>query len=430
MRRFLVGVRAFLDRAILLMVGFTAVLASAQALSRGIRSGGLSPERFPGSGTSSAASDTSLLRLLPSISVSDECAGAAIFGTRGEPLSLTRSSSAYCTKSDGTLVLRTDDQPRLVLAGVMREGASTNQVIRSQELENAFWTSLNTVTITANYAAAPDGTTTADRVQLGSGAATARYQAVAGVYESQTHTVSCYVRATAGAQTFRLLLTHGGVTNYFSPEKTATATWQRFIFTQAFGATVGTSALVGVHNDVAQTAADLVVWGCQLEKNQSHASSYITTLGTTTARVGETTTMPTPAAISRTEGCTRVTYTAGFDGFIAGTDYILWLAATDGFRVPYLQSTSVSTYDGVHVVGTTKTIVANETFDILTTWTAIGNQLRVKPGGVTAATSAFTTMGAAGASMQLLNISGSGAWPAYLRNVIIGAAPTDCGVDP
>jgi len=408
---------------------FVAHVASAQVLSKSIRGGGLSPERFPASGAAAAASDTSLLRLLPSISASDECTGSAITGTRGEPLTFTRTSSAYCTKSDGTLVLLTDNKPRLVLAGLMREGASTNQTFYSQQFDHAYWTKLTT-TVTADTTSAPDGTTTADRIQL-TGGSSAIQQTAGGAYESQTHTASIYVKSnTGGTQTFRLKLTHAAVLDYFSPNLTATTSWQRFTFTQAFGATVGTGATVGLVADSGGTAADIVAWGHQLEKNQNHASSYIIALGTSTSRVGELLTLPNPAALSRTEGCTRVTYTTGYNGAIGGTDYILWLAATDGFRVPYLQSNSVSAYDGVHVVGTSKTPVFGETFDILTTWTAAGNQLRIKPSGVSAATSVFTTMGVAGANMQLLNISGAGAWPAYLRNVTIGATAADCGSDP
>ena len=81
-----------------------ASMANAQALSTSIRSGGLSPERFP-----SAAQDSALLRFLPSVSASQECTGSALTGTKGQALTFTRASSAYCTKSDGTMVLLTNN---------------------------------------------------------------------------------------------------------------------------------------------------------------------------------------------------------------------------------------------------------------------------------------------------------------------------------
>jgi lysophospholipase L1-like esterase len=72
------------------------------------------------------------------------------------PLSLTRASSAYCTRSDGTMVLMGNNEPRREARGLLIESASTgNLVSQPRDLSHADWTKSNmTCTKTAT---GPDG---------------------------------------------------------------------------------------------------------------------------------------------------------------------------------------------------------------------------------------------------------------------------------
>src|SRR5688500_13085954 len=99
-----------------------------------------------------------------------ECAGA-LTGTRGEALTFSRAGSGMCTKGDGTMVLLGNNVPRVQPGGLLMEAARTNLMVRSQEFDNAVWTKNATgagvaPVVTANYAVAPDGTTSAERVQF------------------------------------------------------------------------------------------------------------------------------------------------------------------------------------------------------------------------------------------------------------------------
>jgi hypothetical protein len=286
-----------------------AQLANAQALSKSIRSGGLSPERFPSSGAGAgAAAATALLSFLPSVSASDECTGAVLVAATGQTLNFTRSSSAYCAKSDGTIVLHTSNQARIEANGLLTEETRTNVALRSEELENAVWT-IFSGTVTANAGVGPNGASTADRVQISAGDANAVVQqTISGIYEAATHTTAFYVKSNTGSsQLFRLKLTHNGVADFRSADLTATTSWQRFTFSQLFGSTAGSGAVIGVNVPTGATAVDLLVWGAQLEKGQSRATSYIATAGTTVVRSPELASFA--LTFPEAEGCATATIT-------------------------------------------------------------------------------------------------------------------------
>lgn len=80
-------------------------------------------------------------------------------------LTLTRASVAYDVDSAGVLQSYANDVPLIgyqnSLYGERLEAAATNQLLRSQELDDAAWTKAS-CTITANSTVAPDGTMTAD----------------------------------------------------------------------------------------------------------------------------------------------------------------------------------------------------------------------------------------------------------------------------
>jgi lysophospholipase L1-like esterase len=72
------------------------------------------------------------------------------------PLTLTRASSAYCTRGDGSMVLMGNNEPRREARGLLIESSSTgNLVAQPRDLSHASWTKSNmTCTKTAT---GPDG---------------------------------------------------------------------------------------------------------------------------------------------------------------------------------------------------------------------------------------------------------------------------------
>ncbi len=148
--------------------------------------------------------------------------------------------------------------------------AEENLFLQSQAFDNAAWVNGGTITTTANTTAAPDGTITADRLQLAAGN-TFKYQNISLV-SGATYVISVYVLSNTGSnQTFRLF---GNDLSSSSADQTATTSWQRVTFT--YTASSASSVAVGIRTDTANTAADILVWGAQLEQRAS-ATAYTPT---------------------------------------------------------------------------------------------------------------------------------------------------------
>lgn len=78
-------------------------------------------------------------------------------------LACARASTGFYTKADGTLVSFGNNVLRYGTNGLLLEESRTNILLRSQEFDNAAWTT-SIASITANATTAPDGTATADKI--------------------------------------------------------------------------------------------------------------------------------------------------------------------------------------------------------------------------------------------------------------------------
>lgn len=93
-----------------------------------------------------------------------------VTGSLPSGVTFTRASTGWRYNSAGLLVPETSDVPRfqfdplaLTPRGLLIEDAATNLLQRSQEFDNAYWAKTQ-VSVTADAADAPDGTTTMDRI--------------------------------------------------------------------------------------------------------------------------------------------------------------------------------------------------------------------------------------------------------------------------
>jgi hypothetical protein len=162
---------------------------------------------------------------------------------------------------------------------LLLEKQSTNIMLYSEDFTNVAYL-LSSASVSANTTISPDGTQNADSVTYSGGGVIE--QLILYSAGNLTHTISVWAKVASGTKTFNLKLTHAGVVNYFSPDFTATTTWQRFTFTQAFG-----SGGIGFYAGVQSTDSTIQLWGLQLEPNTSYVTSYIPSFGASATRVAD-----------------------------------------------------------------------------------------------------------------------------------------------
>jgi hypothetical protein len=177
--------------------------------------------------------------------------------------------------SDGSgdlSVTRATTATRVNSAGLV-ELVPYNLFSYSQDLTNAAYTSGGTgsVVVTANYGTAPDGTTTADRLQITRGATYQElFQRITG-YSGQQVTMSFYAKSLSGTPTLITAFNDG----YYN-EVTFTTEWVRYEYTFTAGTNVtgsGFNLLTFVSFPSTSASADLLVWGVQLVQG-STAKDY------------------------------------------------------------------------------------------------------------------------------------------------------------
>jgi len=249
-------------------------------------------------------------------------AGPSVSGAKGEPVTWTRGSTAYCTRSaaessiaNGDLVLMANNQPRVMALGgplgVLVESSRTNPVLQSESLDNAAWTltasGVANPTVTPNAATAPNGTLTAERVQIPAVTA-AQFSAIeqpAGACPNALDSASLFVRGNATSGTISLVVGSPVVCLSCAYNSTGWSRCEPASFTLASGGLflVGND---GVDCGSGQGAQDVFIWGTQCEAG-AYATSYMPTASVGVTRSPETAvaslTMPQqPISIAWTSG--------------------------------------------------------------------------------------------------------------------------------
>ena len=250
-------------------------------------------------------------------------AGPLPTGAKGEALTFTRTGNAVCTRgtnglrttgiANGDLVLQPGNTARVMsdsdgVKGLLVEGVRTNLVLRSQEIDNAAWTKASggvaAPTVTANYATAPDGTTTAERVQVAACPTGGQYSVVYQIaLTAGASAGSVYCRGTSASQTISVCV-QGTSGAACTPVTCSASSWYRFTTTTT---TTGTGGLViGCDNEPAYAgssntgAADVLLWGAQFEVGSgvTYATSYNPTTSASATRNVELATVTLPVSLA------------------------------------------------------------------------------------------------------------------------------------
>jgi hypothetical protein len=180
-------------------------------------------------------------------------------GKASEFITFSRTSNATLTDSDGKI-----------------KWAPHNLLLASEQFDAASWTKLNsgstTPTVTANAAAAPNSTITADQLALG---AISSSNQLSLVYASLTteavqYTISVWLRTVSGTATVYL---NGQGSAYGTPVACAlTTSWQSFsvTFTGNAGTSfvlIGPDSRTGSGQPTSQAAATVYAWGASLTRS-------------------------------------------------------------------------------------------------------------------------------------------------------------------
>ncbi len=176
----------------------------------------------------------------------------------------------------------TDNMPRLDYSGgascpaLLLEPQRTNLDTQSEYI--AGWNTASNVTRTANYEESPEGVNNATRLEFTANGYTYNGSSPSQVNGS-TYTMSCYAkRNDSGTQDFGFFRDGSG-----TPDSVMalTSEWQRFEYTY----TAGNTSRFGL---AGKSGADVSVYGFQIEKDASYATSYIPTYGSAVTRNNDT----------------------------------------------------------------------------------------------------------------------------------------------
>jgi len=252
------------------------------------------------------------------------CACAAVTGAKGEAVTWARASSAYCTKeglattglTNSSLVSCGSNLPRVEVgsdgvAGLLHEQAATNLTIRSQELDNVAWGLVRSTvafpTVTPNTATAPDGTLTADRVQIAACPAVGNYSLVVqfrgATFNVNPATFGIYLKGTSSSGTVGLYADDGAVGNDYRTCSYNSTTWTRCSLTSVQGDLVqwgfGCLNIAAAPGSGDTGAADVLAWQGDFT-NSPYASSPIATTTASTTRALDTAVVTIPTATTNT----------------------------------------------------------------------------------------------------------------------------------
>jgi len=283
-------------------------------------------------------------------------------------ITFTRASTATYVNASGLIAsaavneARFDHNPATGESlGLLVEEARTNLVTYSEQFGGAGW-GRNSVTITANSATAPDGTTTADTF-AGNGTNNQHYMEGSGAAGAKTISVF----AKANTNNFVQLFFSGGGSSWAnfnvstgvvgSIGTLCTASIQQFangwyrciLATTDSGAAAPTFCIVtsatSGRAESNSLSTSVYLWGAQSEASQSFPTSYIPTVASTVTRAADVASM-TGTNFSSWYRQSEGTWLINFANDAAKQGAFRGVLSLGGNNTPRIQGNSVVGYGG------------------------------------------------------------------------------------
>jgi hypothetical protein len=204
------------------------------------------------------------------------------------PFDFTRASSATRVNREGLIKVVGQNKPRIDFTDntsghLLLEPSRKNDIT---DYTGASFSAFNGATITANDSNSPDGSSNATLMTTTGGANELIQQASITILSGQSYTVSGYFKLKSGTlsdpdNAFKGLdgLNGGGITGS-TFNSSITNEWQRLSFTVTSSTTSGRVQIK------CEDAAEILVWGLQVEQG-SYATSIIKTEGSAVTRSAE-----------------------------------------------------------------------------------------------------------------------------------------------
>jgi len=251
-----------------------------------------------------------------------------------------------------------------VAKGILIESQSTNLVTYSSDITQSFFTGFRS-TQESNVGIAPDGTLTADLLREDSSSGNSHgvyFEYASGGTTAQT--ISVYAKAAGRNHlSFRFDTTNGVFGSdfvYFNLSTGAVGTtdsditasivscsngWYRCIATRTALASANGRIVLYLADADNSTSYDgdsysgVLLWGIQAEANASHASSLISTSGSTATRAADSLSVAT-ADIGYTGGDVSLVFEGDFIGDSSGTPHLFSLRTSSSDRIEAFRNPS------------------------------------------------------------------------------------------
>lgn len=373
-------------------------------------------------------------------------------------IACSRSSLARWI-SNGFVQTVAANTPRIGPEGFYSDGAATNICLQSESFDNATWTKDANTTATADAVVAPDGQTTADRLNENSVAnAVYRFHQTISTAANTTYVYSVFAKSASAATIQFAILdcqsnvsgdhffgfnvgtgqsagSGGGSTTALATQALANG-WYRVAIRFATNGTdssadcgVGFSTANGDYTHVGVNGAAGYFWGAQLEAVTDGTTpvaptAYITTTTTSVARSADSCDWTPPSGVfSTSTGCFRFCTTA------FGASESRAIALNGGsVRLGYITGNSYAAYDGVQIVSLAANESAGGTKCFRTTWSSTTGHVKVE--NLTDGTSNDLNTSFAGfSSLSTLRFGHNttiSERPSLFFGVLIGPTTSDC----